>query len=89
MKPLAVAGATIFTFHLESEIENVSQLIHEIRTNGMRVGIAIKPKTAVSDVLPYLQLIDLVLVMSVEPGFGGQSFMPSIIPKVITLPLLS
>ncbi|KAM0682544.1 ribosomal 40S subunit protein S18B [Mitosporidium daphniae] len=83
VKPLAAAGATIFTFHLESEIENIFNLIAEIKQTGMKAGIAIKPNTPVSDVIPYLQSIDMVLVMSVEPGFGGQKFMPSIIPKAI------
>ncbi|KAG9402091.1 hypothetical protein AC1031_007791 [Aphanomyces cochlioides] len=75
------AGGDQFTFHLEST-SNPEALIKQIRTAGMKVGVAIKPGTAVESVLPLVPLVDMVLVMTVEPGFGGQSFMPDMMPKV-------
>lgn len=84
MVPLAKAGATIFTFHLES-ISNPIKLIEDIKKQAMKVGIAIKPETEVSQIIPFLPLIDMALIMSVEPGFGGQSFMSISIPKVRNL----
>jgi|EP00908_Phaeocystis_cordata_P025034 ribulose-phosphate 3-epimerase len=56
-----------------------------IRENGMKVGLALKPGTGVDSVAPYVALVDMVLVMTVEPGFGGQSFMPNMMPKVLNL----
>ena len=77
------AGADIITFHLEaaspSECKELIKLIHSL---GKKVGISIKPKTNPKEVLPYLKDIDLILVMSVEPGFGGQSFMPNALEKI-------
>ena len=77
------AGADIVTFHLEavspSECKELIKLIHSL---GKKVGISIKPKTDPKEVLPYLKDIDLILVMSVEPGFGGQSFMPNALEKI-------
>ena len=76
-------GADIVTFHLEAlpkeRILNAIKLIHD---NGKKVGISIKPKTNENEILPYLDLIDMVLVMTVEPGFGGQSFMYDMMDKV-------
>jgi ribulose-phosphate 3-epimerase len=84
---MAIAGATYFTFHVEidkSEDEK-RQLIQDIKSHGMKVGLAIKPKTPVESVFPFIELLDLVLVMTVEPGFGGQKFMMDMMPKVQTL----
>ncbi len=79
----AKAGADYFTFHIEAvEAEQVEILINKIKDNGMKVGISIKPNTPVSEIVKYLPFVDLVLVMSVEPGFGGQSFMPSSAVKI-------
>ena len=78
------AGADIFTFHYEA-VSNVSEMISEIKKRNIKAGISIKPKTDVSVLLPYLKDLDLVLVMSVEPGFGGQSFMDNSLPKLETL----
>ena len=76
-------GADIVTFHLEAlpkeRILNAIKLIHD---NGKKVGISIKPKTSEKEIIPYLDLIDMVLVMTVEPGFGGQSFMHDMMDKV-------
>ena len=76
-------GADIVTFHLEtlshSEILEACEFIH---SKGKRVGISIKPNTTAKEVIPYLDLIDMVLVMTVEPGFGGQSFMENTMEKV-------
>lgn len=78
------AGGDQFTFHLESTT-NPQALIEQIRAAGMKVGMAIKPGTSVEDCLPLASLVDMVLVMTVEPGFGGQSFMPDMMAKVVKL----
>jgi ribulose-phosphate 3-epimerase len=70
----AEAGSESVTFHIEAAI-NASQIIKDIKSNGGKVGIAIKPKTNLDLVAPYLPEIDMLLIMTVEPGFGGQSFM--------------
>jgi len=81
------AGADLITFHLEAMKykKDVKALINHIHDQGVCVGISIKPSTPVEDVLPYLKDIDLVLVMSVEPGFGGQKFMESSLAKISEL----
>ncbi len=80
------AGAQLISFHLEAlKQKEILSLIKFIKSKKVKVGIAIKPKTKVEAVLPYLKLIDLVLVMSVEPGFGGQKFMDSAINKIAAL----
>ena len=63
----------------------MTPLLTRIRTAGMKAGLALKPKTPVEDLLPYLDGCDMVLVMTVEPGFGGQAFMPSMMGKVTAL----
>lgn len=75
------AGADIITFHLESDSDAI-KTIEKIKSCGKKVGISIKPKTPASAVIPYLPLIDMVLVMTVEPGFGGQVFLPETLSKV-------
>ena len=72
----AKAGAGLITFHLEAVPDRVGETIAAIRAAGCQVGISIKPGTPVEAVFPYLDAVDLVLIMSVEPGFGGQKFMP-------------
>lgn len=74
------AGAELITFHIETE-KDPEYTISELRKLGCAVGVSIKPKTPVETLMPYLDSIDLVLVMSVEPGFGGQSFMPEVLDK--------
>jgi len=78
------AGADIITVHLECA-EKMENLIALIKKFHKKVGISIKPKTKVADVIPYLPMIDMVLVMSVEPGFGGQAFMPQALKKIAEL----
>lgn len=76
-------GADIITFHLETlDNERTLRAIDKIHSKGKKVGISIKPKTPARDVLPYVSLVDMILVMTVEPGFGGQSFMYDTMSKV-------
>lgn len=74
-------GADLVTVHYEATNE-LSSLIENIKKAGVKVGVSIKPKTNVEVLYPYLKDLDLVLVMSVEPGFGGQSFIPSALEKI-------
>ena len=78
------AGANQITFHLEATNDALS-LIKKIKSLGMRCGLAIKPKTPVESLFPYLEEVDMVLIMTVEPGFGGQKFMNDQMEKVSTL----
>ncbi len=78
------AGADIITFHVESS-SPVEETVDKIRECGCRAGISVKPKTGVEEILPLLEKLDMVLVMTVEPGFGGQSFMPETMEKIKTL----
>lgn len=77
----AKAGSDIITFHFECGCD-IQKTIDAIRQSGAKVGVSLKPKTAAGAVFPYLDQIDMVLVMTVEPGFGGQSFMPDMLPKI-------
>lgn len=74
-------GADMVTFHLEAT-EHVQETIDAIRQAGARVGISIKPGTPVESVLPWLEQVDMVLVMTVEPGFGGQKYMDACTEKI-------
>jgi len=87
VQDMAAAGADIFTFHVEvtSVGDDLTPLITSIKEAGMKVGLAIKPGTPVESVFPYLSLLDQVLVMTVEPGFGGQKFMADMMSKVRVL----
>lgn len=80
----AKAGSNMLTIHLESEGDTKENLI-AIRENGMQSGLAIKPGTDWKEVIPYLPLCDMVLVMTVEPGYGGQGFIPECADKVAQL----
>lgn len=84
LKSFKDAGADIFTFHYEAmeSKEAIYALIQEIKSYGIKVGMVIKPKTDVHVLDEFLPLCDLVLIMSVEPGFGGQSFMADMLDKV-------
>ncbi|MEA5040182.1 MAG: ribulose-phosphate 3-epimerase [Clostridiaceae bacterium] len=75
------AGADLINLHLEAEGDKACLLEH-IRARGVQSALTIKPKTPPEVLLPYLSLCNMILVMSVEPGFGGQKFMPEVLPKV-------
>jgi len=75
------AGSDYITFHVEADC-NPMDVINQIKAKGIKAGISIKPKTSVEEIKKYLPYLDMVLVMSVEPGFGGQSFMKNSIDKV-------
>ncbi|KAL0248395.1 hypothetical protein GEMRC1_003631 [Eukaryota sp. GEM-RC1] len=77
----ASAGVNMFTFHQEA-VEDVHSVIQRIKNTGMKVGITIKPKTPVSAIVDFLDQIDMVLIMTVEPGFGGQALIPECLEKV-------
>lgn len=81
IEDIAKAGGSQYTFHIEAT-SNPQAVIDKIKAAGMKVGIAVKPNTKVEEVLPYVDQLDLVLVMTVEPGFGGQKFMPAMMEKV-------
>ena len=83
VKDFALAGADIITFHYEATKETTFDVINIIKSYGAKVGISIKPKTPVSAIRPYLDMVDLVLIMTVEPGFGGQKFMEDCADKII------
>jgi len=80
IKDFANAGADIITFHPEAT-PDVSKTIKLIKEQGKRVGISLKPKSKIDLIKDHLNQIDLVLIMSVEPGFGGQKFMPEVLEK--------
>lgn len=81
LKAFADSGSNSITFHIECA-DDPDEVIGEIHNLGMTAGITLKPGTAAADIIPFLDRVDLVLVMSVEPGFGGQSFMADMMPKV-------
>lgn len=78
------AGADIIVFHAEA-VENPAELLKEIKSSSIKAGISIKPGTSVSQIENIIPLADLILVMTVEPGFGGQSFMHDMLPKISKL----
>ena len=78
------AGADIITFHIESD-SNTKETIEKIKSLSCKVGLSVKPKTPIEEVFPYLEDVDMVLVMTVEPGFGGQSFMHDQMEKISRL----
>ena len=79
----AQAGCVSVTFHLEAA-KNIGQTISDVKSNGAKVGVAVKPGTPLSLIEPFIEQIDLLLIMTVEPGFGGQSFMHDQMDKVKT-----
>ncbi len=84
IKDFAKAGADLITFHAEAT-ERLDETLNAIHALGLSAGLALKPNTPIEAIFPYLSNCDLILVMSVEPGFGGQKFMPQVLPKVETL----
>ena len=81
IEPFAKAGADILTFHYEA-VQDVKGIIDLIKSFGVKAGMSIKPKTNAEDVIQYLKDLDLLLIMTVEPGFGGQSFMSDCADKL-------
>ncbi|XP_055917951.1 ribulose-phosphate 3-epimerase [Eupeodes corollae] len=82
IEPMADANVNLYTFHIEPVMESVKEVCRKVKESGMQVGLALKPGTPVEHVAKYIDDADLVLVMTVEPGFGGQSFMADMMPKV-------
>lgn len=86
IEDFAKAGADIITFHYEAvKEENIEEICNKIKSLGCKAGISIKPKTNQNVLLPYLKFVDMVLVMTVEPGFGGQEFMHYCAQKIPTI----
>lgn len=81
VKLFADAGSDIITFHIESECD-ADALIDEIHSYGVKAGIAVKPNTPAEAVFPYIEKADMVLVMTVEPGYGGQGFIHAMTDKI-------
>ena len=93
IEPFAKAGADIITFHYEAIVQNdksgkldnflpIKEIIDKIHGFGIKAGMSIKPKTNVEVIFPYLNELDMVLIMTVEPGFSGQKFMPECAEKI-------
>ena len=80
----ADCGADIITFHLEAT-EKAAEIIDDIHARGLKAGISIKPGTSVEMVKPYLDTVDMILVMTVEPGFGGQAYIDYCTDKVVAV----
>ena len=77
------AGADIVTCHVESDTEeNIHEALKKIHAKGKKAGVVVKPKTPASAVLPFIDEVEMILVMTVEPGFGGQKFMADMMPKL-------
>lgn len=86
IEDFAASGADIITFHYEAvKPEDIENICNKIKSLGCKAGISIKPKTNQNDLIPYLQFVDMVLVMTVEPGFGGQEFMHYCAQKIPTI----
>ena len=81
LEPFKEAGADNITVHVELG-ERVEPLLWKIRSLGVKAGLAVNPPTAIANALPYLEEIDLLLVMTVNPGFGGQEFIHEMVPKI-------
>ena len=84
IEAFARAGADFITFHLEAD-SDVEKTIEAIYAAGCKAAVSVKPATPVEEVFPYLDRLDMVLIMSVEPGFGGQKFMPQAMDKIAAL----
>jgi len=86
IEKLELRSHDFFIFHYEAIAkESIGELIAAIKNKGWRIGVAINPETSVESVFPYLSALDLVLVMSVQPGFSGQKFMPEVLEKILPL----
>lgn len=85
IKDFALAGSDIITIHYEATKEKTSEVINLIKSFGKKAGLSIKPATEVKEIVPYLEETDLILIMTVEPGFGGQKFMSNCADKITEL----
>ena len=84
IEDFAKAGADIITFHAESN-SNIEETINLIHSYGLKAGISIKPATPVEVIIPYIDKIEMALILTVEPGFGGQDFIDQTLPKIAKL----
>jgi ribulose-phosphate 3-epimerase len=84
IEPFAKAGADMITIHLEAD-DNIQDTLSVIKKFGCKTGLSLRPKTNVNKLIPFLPMIDLVLIMSVEPGFGGQTFQKEALKKIADL----
>ena len=80
IEAFAAAGAGLITVHAEAE--NAAACVKKVKAMGLKAGLALRPKTPLGRVLPLLKVLDLVLIMTVEPGFGGRAFIPAMLSKV-------
>ncbi len=78
------AGADLINFHVEADVD-IADTLQRIRAAGVKTALTVKPATPADAVFPYLDMLDMVLVMTVEPGFGGQKFMADMMPKVTAI----
>lgn len=78
-------GADSITFHLEAAGQSTGTVIEKIKSLGVETGLSIKPKTPVEELIPYLGMVDMFLLMTVEPGFGGQAYIPECTDKIKAL----
>ena len=84
IEAFSAAGADIITFHVEAA-KHPEKVIQKIKACGRKAGISVKPATPAEALVPYVNSVDMMLVMTVEPGFGGQKFMVDMLPKIRTL----
>ena len=82
VEEFAACGADMITFHLEAAQGRVQETIDKIHALGCKAGISIKPATPVDELIPYLDTLDMILIMTVEPGFGGQKYIPTSTDKI-------
>lgn len=82
IEPFRNAGADIITFHYEAASDKILEIVAKIKESGAKAGLSIKPKTGAGEIMNFLNDIDLLLIMTVEPGFGGQSFMHDCAKKI-------
>ena len=86
VEQFCTAGADLVTCHVESDTpENIHEAIRRIHECGKKAGVVVKPNTRAEAVLPFIHEVEIILVMTVEPGFGGQKFMADMMPKVRTI----
>ncbi len=84
IQAFAKAGADYITVHIEADTD-IEKTLSLIKKEGKKAGLSVKPNTNVSRLIPFIPFIDLILIMSVEPGFGGQSFMPVALEKIVAV----